>query len=556
MLVYNFSCARLKLAVFIIFALASASLLMDMHRLTLIFLLLLCAVSAYGQEWQESEVAAPLRPLDSVSYHVGVQGSFSKGKTPLWLNANKYGLSSLDETNGYLRLGADRPVSADRGRKFGLGYGVDLAVPVNYTSDFVVQQAYVEGRWLHGLLTVGAKEQPMELKNQKLSSGSQTLGINARPVPQVRLALPEYWDVPLTGNWLHLKGHIAYGMLTDDEWQQSFTHRKTKYTKDVLYHSKAGYLKIGNEETFCPWSLEMGLEMITLFGGTSYSPDSEGNMVGHKGDSGLKGFWKALFGGGHDSGEIIYKNSEGNMLGSWVMRLGYDDDVQTAALYADKFFEDHSAMFQTDYDGYGSGSNWNKRKKNRYMVYDFKDWLLGFEYNYKDYNWINDFVFEYIYTKYQSGAIYHDHTAAIPDHIGGADNYYNHEYNPPYHWGQVMGNPLYRSPVYNCDGTLEVKDNRFVAFHMGLGGNPNENLRYRLLATYQAGWGTYSYPYTKKRHNVSLMGEASYDIHSPRRKWIDGTSVTAAYGMDFGSILGGTNYGFQLTLSKSGLLKF
>ena len=36
-------------------------------------------------------------------YSAETHGSFSHGKTPLWLNANKYGLSSLDETNGYIR---------------------------------------------------------------------------------------------------------------------------------------------------------------------------------------------------------------------------------------------------------------------------------------------------------------------------------------------------------------------------------------------------------------------------------------------------------------------
>ena len=33
------------------------------------------------------------------------QLSASDGTTPLWLNANKYGLSSLDKTNGYARIG-------------------------------------------------------------------------------------------------------------------------------------------------------------------------------------------------------------------------------------------------------------------------------------------------------------------------------------------------------------------------------------------------------------------------------------------------------------------
>lgn len=157
------------------------------------------------------------------------------------------------------------------------------------------------------------------------------------------------------------------------------------------------------------------------------------------------------------------------------------------------------------------------KKKRRYLIYDLKDWMLGFEYNYKPDSWLNDFVFEYLYTKYQSGPIYHDHTAAIADHLGGKDNFYNHSFYASYqHWGQVMGNPLYRSPIYNTDGTLDVKDNRFVAFHLGLGGHPNDYLRWRMLATWQEGWGTYDIPYTKKHHNVSLFGETSYRLHNLR----------------------------------------
>ena len=133
----------------------------------------LCGVSvASGQE--------RLSLTDSLQYRVGFQTTLSAGdNTPLWLNANKYGLSSLKTTNGYVRGAVERPLSADDGRCWGLGYGVDVAVATGFTSTLVVQQAYVEGRWQKGVLTVGAKEYPMELKNQELSTGSQTLGINA-----------------------------------------------------------------------------------------------------------------------------------------------------------------------------------------------------------------------------------------------------------------------------------------------------------------------------------------------------------------------------------------
>lgn len=98
---------------------------------------------------------------------------------------------------------------------------------------------------------------------------------------------------------------------------------------------------------------------------------------------------------------------------------------------------------------------------------------MGIELNLKNTHWLQNVVFEYLYTKYQSGPIYHDHTMNIPDHIAGTDNYYNHGiYNGWQHWGQVIGNPLFRSPIYNTDGRIYVKNNRFIAYHLGFDGHP------------------------------------------------------------------------------------
>lgn len=487
-----------------------------------------------------------------VRYSVEAQSTVSDGKTPLWLNANKYGLSSLDESNGYLRVGLSRSSDENMERRWGLGYGLDVAVPYHFTSKFVIQQVFVEARWLSGTLTVGSKQYPMELKNNELSSGSQTLGINARPVPQARIALPEYWTLPMAHGWLHFKGHLAYGKTTDDRWQHDFTGRRNSYADDVLYHSKAGYIKIGNEEFFIPFSVELGLEMASTFGGTAYVADGEGGLRTVTGKTGLGAYWNAFVPGGSDSGETTYQNVEGNHVGSWLLRLNWDTETWRFSLYGDKYFEDHSAMFHLDYDGYGQGEDWKERKKNRYLLYDFKDIMLGAELNVKYGRWISDVVVEYIYSKYQSGPIYHDHTSAIPDHIGGKDNFYNHYiYTGWQHWGQVIGNPLYRSPIYNEDGRIDVENNRFMAFHVGIGGHPSDNLSYRVLASWQEGLGTYDNPYDKKLENVSLLAEATYSFDEGRLR---GWSVRGGLGLDFGKILG-NNKGFQLTLSRTGIIK-
>lgn len=518
------------------------------NTLSILFLLLL-APHLHAQEASDTVGKQGIeRLLHDVRYDVEVQGSLSHGKTPLWLNANKYGLSSLEEQNGYARAAIERPLSADSSRRWGLGYGVDVAVPVNYTSNVVVQQAYAEARWLKGVLTVGSKQWPMEWKNNALSSGSQTLGINARPVPQVRLALQDYWIPGFLNGWLRLKGHVAYGKMTDDNWQHEFTSRQSKYADNVLYHSKACYIKIGNEERFLPLSLELGVEMGALFGGTSYTRDaSTGEMTPMECQGGLKGAWQVLIPAGKDPEETVYRNIAGDELGSWLVRINYDSELWSFHLYGDKFFEDHSGLFFIDYDGFGEGEEWQKYKKFRILLYDLKDMMLGAELNLHYGTWLRNVVFEYLYTKYQSGPIYHDHTYYISDHVAGQDNFYNHYiYTGWQHWGQVIGNPLYLSPIYNDNGAIEVMDNRFIAFHLGFDGQPTSRLGYRVLATWQKGYGTYAAPYTKPRENISFLTECTYKL--PK-----GWTVRGAYAMDFGRLLG-DNHGFQLTISKSGWL--
>ena len=469
---------------------------------------------------------------DSLHYRAELQTTLSTGdNSPLWLNANKYGLSSLKTANGYLRGAIERPLSVDDGRKWGIGYGADIAVAAGFTSTLIVQQAYVEGRWLKGTLTVGAKEYPMQLKNQMLSSGSQTLGINARPVPQVRLALPDYWTIPGTKNWLALKGHIAYGKTTDDKWQKDFKSPQCRYTEGTLYHSKAGYLKIG------PGNLtaELGLEMACQFGGTSHLYEDGVEKV-YENDGGLKAFKNALIPGGTDVTDGNFKNSEGNQLGSWVARINYDQPSWNLGVYADQFFEDNSMMFHVNKSG------------DKYFWYDFKDWLLGAELKLKNVSWINDIVVEYLYTKYQAGPVYHDHTSNVGYQISGRDNYYNHHlFTGWQHWGQVMGNPLYLSPLYNTDGHIEVEHNRFVAWHLGFCGSPISKLNYRVLASWQKSYGSYYYLPEKPMENLSCMAEADYVLQG-------GWSIKGAVAADFGK-LRGDNFGFQLSIIKRGLIK-
>jgi hypothetical protein len=263
--------------------------------------------------------------------------------------------------------------------------------------------------------------------------------------------------------------------------------------------------------------------------------------------------FKALIPSGGEVKEGTYENASGNHLGSYLLRVNMNFDKWYLGLYADHYFDDHSQMFFLDYDGYGEGEEFNEWKHSRWLVYDLKDIMLGAELKLKNQSWLNNIVVEYIYTKYQSGPIYHDRTYYLADHIAGRDNYYNNYMQTGWqHWGQVMGNPLFRSPLYNeineRYGTHEiiVANNRFWAWHFGLSGDPIEQLHYRLLATWQRGWGTYDIPFMDPERNISLLAEAEYRFgnQSSLRGW----AVKGAFGLDQGGLLG-NNTGIQFTIS-------
>jgi len=504
-----------------------------------LFLTFLASLPLFGVD--QPFAVAQSRAIEGLEASVEVQASLSDGTTPLWLNANRYGLSSLDDANGYVRGTVARPLSADKGLYWGFGYGADLAVTQGYTSRLVVQQLYAEGRYKRGTLTVGQRQQSLNLKPQGLSTGGQTLGINARPVPGVRLGVEEYWPLPYTHQWVSFRGHIFYGRTTDGDWQRDYTAGRARCTDGVWLHTKAGFLRFGREDH--PFSVEAGLEMADQFGGRSFNPDGS---VSFDKEVSLKSFWYAFAGGTNDAESLENNTSrEGNLLGSWLLRLNYDLPNYYIGLYADHFFEDESQMFFVDYDGYGTGSDWNTKKETQFLLYPLKDIQLGLEVKLKQFAPLNDIVVEFFNSTEQSGPVYHDHSPYIPDHIGGDDDYCNHLIYLSYsHWGQVMGNPLYKAPLYNEGTTLNVLNNRLTSWHLGLSGDPLPRLHYRVLATWQRGWGSYKNPFDHPTEAVSLLGEASYDCS----EWVRGLSLRLGVAMDRGDIYG-DNFGTQLSVN-------
>lgn len=478
------------------------------------------------------------RAAHHTGYAVEANVTASSGDTPFWLTANKYGVNAVKSSNGYLRASLISPIEADSTKhKWHMGYGLDLQAAYRAQSAFFVQQCYAEAQYKLVRLTLGAKQQPMALKDAALSTGGQTLGINARPVPAFRLELPDYWNITGRGNWAAVRGHISYGMMTDGGFQADYVgdNANAHYAKKTLLHTKAGYMRLGNKEKF-PFVVEGGIEMATEFGGTAYNSLTWDGTSTHpiQMKHGIKDFVNATLGtGGDDTDGNGYANAAGNTLGSWLARATWYAPDWSLSVYYDHYFEDHSQMF---------------------LQYGWLDGMVGIEATLPKNPIVDKVVYEFVKTTYQSGPVYHDHTPEIPDQISGQDNYYNHNlYAGWQHWGQALGNPLFTSPLYNHTQDLTFTSNRFRANHIGLSGSPTSALHYRVLYTHQRSLGTYSVPFTRARHQHSALAEVSYAPTKIGKLDLSGWNVCAAFAIDRGTLLK-HNTGFQLSISKTGKL--
>lgn len=482
-------------------------------------------------KWRRFNHRVPASP----TYMWKIEGvaTTSSSRTPFWLMNNRLGLSSTAQNNGYLRAGFFMPLSEEK--RFSYGYGADLVIPYNFTSKYVIQQLYAEFKYRSLRLTIGSKERYEGVVDQELSSGDLTFSLNSRPIPQVYISMPEYQWVPLTNKWVSFKGFFSLGCFTDGRWQKHYVGQKNRWAEKVLYHSKGFWLKAGNLDRF-PVTVEGGLEMAAQFGGELQLMDP----VTHKPyivkvPSKLKDWWKAIIPMGSESngnpaleGEAL--NVYGNHVGQWSAAVTYapkDSGWQLRAYY-EHFFDDHSQLF---------------------LEHGWHDMLLGVTVSFPRNSVIDRFLYEYIYTKDQSGSVYWDSKPDIPEQISGRDDYYNHYMYPGWqHWGMGMGNPLLISPIYNGDGNLEFMHTRIKGHHFGLVGHPADEIDYKIMMSLTRSWGTYPNPTPSIMHNFNALLEIGY---SPAG--LSGWHFRLGFGADAGKLLG-KSVGAMLTIRKTGWL--
>ena len=468
---------------------------------------------------------------------VGITGSGEHA--PFWHTSNRQGLPSVKTDNGYTHFAALGSMLMPSG--FGVGYGMDLGLGAGLDKNWFVHQLYIDldYKWLG--MSIGLKERWGD-RNPLLSSGALTWSGNSKPIPEVRVGIPEYVRIPILGSWFSVKGHLGYGRLTDDAWRSE--HGGGSYVDGVLFHSKSAFLRFGDQERF-PLEVTLGLEMNNMFGGTLHNGDDVRGLP-----SDAAAFWTVLFPFHHVEQQ---GNEDGDNLGSWHLNFDYKLNDWHIGAYYEHFYEDHSSMLGIEYKN-------NTQGEKDFIFFGFRrnwfDGLFGIEVKAPDnVRYFRNAVIEFMNTRGLCGPICHSAACTtdaegmlVIEEVDGRDGMYNHGIYTSYsHDGYAIGNPVLISPAYNKDGYNRFRSNRVQMFHIGIDGGITDRIDYRLLATTTRHWGCYGAPLKDVERVTSVMLECSYRLGGAY-DWK--FSLSGAMDVD-SDVLLGNNKGVMFTISKT-----
>lgn len=502
--------------------LAGRQVTQSMKYFSLLLILLLLSISISAQSVKER-----------VNAEITALSTFGASKNQsFWLTHNRYGLFDDASANALSLISGK--VNMRQDRLFDIGGGLTVLARASHSSTLYLHQAFVEAKIGFFNIEAGRKETIYGIPLGELSSGSVGISPNAMPVPRVTVIMHEFFPVPYTFGWLEIKGHFSHGWLNDE-----------RYAMNSFLHDKSAHVQTGGDTGI---KLYWGIVHSAIWGGES--------PVHGKLPSSLSDFLRVIVAkegaSGSPSNEI---NALGFHSGLWDWGVKVNIGRVKAHAYYQHIFTDGSGMrYRNKLDGL-----WGIRVQDPFPA-----------------KWVNQFTYELLYTKNQSGMGVSDKGYGdispycdIPNcgfSYGGRDNYYNNGIYRSGHsyYGMSMGNPFFltNNTLRKFHPNAKTFDSNFfistrnVAHHLGIGGEIKENLTYRFLGSFVQYYGSYGglnlgetwgffnpdkdpeeYFFNPAIKQWYLMLETQWHV-----KKVDRLRLTTTFALDYGDMFNSTGF--------------
>jgi hypothetical protein len=419
---------------------------------------------------------------------------------PFWMNHNQSGIVPLNAKSCQLAsISSHHRVDSLFDSSLGLKGGFNLIGSYSGKYHFHFNELYVGTSFLNFKLEAGWFREEMNFNGFSSTNGNIDRSLNARPLPKIRFGTDGFIPFFFWKDWFSYKAEYDEGWLG-----------KEQYVKNAHLHHKSLYGKFKLKKDL---NLTAGLNHYVFWGGIS--PDY-GALP-----SDLSSYFLYITGrtGSSAFPETDQLNVAGNQLGSYYLQLELIKTNFDISLYLNHPFEDHSGM-ELD--------NW-------------RDNLIGLFIDFKRKGFIEQALFEYMYTVHQSGDTH------LYGYMRGRDNYYNHGvYRSGFTYeGYSMASPLFSPLRFEDDIVTAIENNRIVMHHLALKGCVFKYMNWMGMFTYTHNLGAYSInEYKNPKDQFSSI--LTFDYKHPKFPIDLSLSVAADLGQLYEK-----RVGTMLKLSKS-----
>lgn len=467
-----------------------------------------------------------------------VQLSAPTGQTvPFWLRANRSGAVPGQAPAAWLQAGLKKAYAqrdSARRPRVNWTFAVQGNGALVKTGDGTLQQrlqltsAFAGLRFSKLELWAGRRPQVVGLVDTLLASGSYAVSLNALPIPQVQLCLPDYVPVGWLNDRVAIKAAYAHGWFNVPYIQGSKLHYKSVY---VRFGKPASRLQV-----------QAGINHQVQWGGAAAYLTGSPLAVNGRLTSNFGDYWRSVVLSliPRDLGNPRYTsfdaaNRIGNHLGTVDVGLAIRRPLANWFVYHQHPYEDASGLSGRNIPDGLYGVRWQNGRSSAAgkAVWQWKR-IVG----------------EVLSTKSQSGPYF----SRPGQSYKGADNYYNHsQYIEGWSYlGQSLGTPLL-IPRYDLTAAarqsdLFFPDNRLIAGYLAIEALFRQRITVTGKVSYSSHAGSYVSPYPKPVRQFSAAIQVVMPVTQANRD-----QVYIAVATDQGNLLArstGAIIGFQTRLLR------